>query len=116
MTEEFGFEDQTIAPLLHRFAIETSSRKLAILIVGGVAAACLAYWSAALGSVFLLSAGTATAMLGVWALTERALSASPDSGRAVVIAIRAMANLVGVIGALGAALAGTGVLLGRWIS
>lgn len=116
MTGDADFQDSTLAPVLHRFAIDATERVLGVLVAGGVGLAVLALWSPLLGAVFFVSAGTALAMLGIWAWAEREVCRIPESRHRLLEVVRAVAGVVGSVAALGVAFAATAVLLGRWIS
>ena len=111
-------EDAGLAVLLAARARAASDGRLVLDVLLGLAAASAALTWRPWGWVLLLSAGSCFLAYGAWGISDRVLREQPASDGTTMMlrAARAMAVLVGAIGALTLLLGLCTMALGTWVS
>ena len=111
-------EDAGLAVLLAARARAASDGRLVIDVIAGAAAGALALLWRPAGWVLLLSAGACFLAYGAWGISDRVLleRSAEDRVTTALRAFRAIALIVGTIGALTLMLGVCALALGSWRS
>ena len=118
MTE--GSARDSLPRFLAQRARNASDGRLALDAAAGLIAAAAAAVVPAPGNVVLAAAGTCFFAFGLWGITDRELGERREVigpiGGGLLVAARAFAAVVGVVGGLGVIFGGLSLALGRWVS
>ena len=101
-------------------ARNASDGRLALNAAAGLIAAAAAAVVPSPGNVVLGAAGTCFFAFGLWGITDRELGERREAigpiGGVLLVAARAFAAVVGLVGGLGVIFGGLSLALGRWVS
>ncbi len=119
MVSEIPVRD-SLPQFLAQRARRASDGRLALDAAAGLIAVAGSAVVASPGNVILAAVGTCFVAFGLWGITDRELGERRGTigpiGGALLVAARAFAAAIGVIGGLGLIFGGLAVALGTWIS